>query len=228
MIEIFRSLKAAEVWIYIFLAVCAVFPVRKFVSAIQEYKGSVFGMEKDNARVKLFQAGSLFLLLVILAVSEFVFVSVAENKISTIDLLATPTLNLQSTLTPSAAQGTPLPGNVTQSTGVAPSIGEFTGGCAAGKIEWTSPISGAEVSGIVELMGTVNITNFGIYKYEYSQDNTQWTTIQAGRSVVVNGVIGNWDTSVLTSGDYSLRLIASDNTGKELEPCVLSVRVIQK
>lgn len=225
MIEIYRSLKTAEVWIYIFLAVCAVFPVRTFVSSIQEYRSSVFGMEKDNARGKIFQSSSLFVLLIILAIGEFIFVSVADNKIATVDLLSTPTLNLESTLTP---QGTPVPGATPQLTTSTPANSAFAGGCAAGKIEWSFPAPGADVSGIVELKGSVNIPNFGIYKYEYSQDNTQWTTIQAGRTVVVNGVIGNWDTSVLTSGDYFLRLIASDNTGLELAPCILAVRVIQK
>ncbi len=68
---------------------------------------------------KYFQSSSLFVLLIILAVGEFVFVSVADNKISTVDLLSTPTLNLESTLTPqgTAVAGATFTGQLTQSTG---------------------------------------------------------------------------------------------------------------
>lgn len=97
-----------------------------------------------------------------------------------------------------------------------------------GKLEWTEPKSGSEISGNVDLMGTVNVTNFGFYKYEYSQDNIIWNTIQAGTTVVTNGLLGNWDTSLLTPGDYSVRLIVTNNEGEPLTPCVLSVKVNPK
>jgi hypothetical protein len=94
-----------------------------------------------------------------------------------------------------------------------------------GTLEWTSPSPDSEISGIVELKGTVNISNFGFYKYEYSQDNSVWNTIQAGTTMVTNGALGNWDTSLLAAGDYSIRLIVTNNEGNPLPPCVLSVTV---
>lgn len=239
MVEIFRSLKAAEIWIYIILSICAIFPLRKLILSIQEYRGSLFGMEKDNARAKLFQSVSLLVVLSVMAIGEFVFVTFAGGIVPSLALLPTPTLNIQATITP-ASEGqngispviTP-PADTAQATttGINPvgdAGGSPGGGCIPGKVEWTDPKPGTELKGNVELKGTVNITDFGFYKYEYSQDNTHWITIQAGTTVVTNGLIGNWETSLLTSGDYSVRLIVSNNKNEELAPCLLQVKVIQK
>jgi hypothetical protein len=76
-------------------------------------------------------------------------------------------------------------------------------------------------------VGTVNIENFGFYKYEVSpRDANIWTTISAGRELVRNGDIGLWDSSTLITGDYQLRLVATDNEGNTLPPCVIPVRVV--
>ena len=41
----------------------------------------------------------------------------------------------------------------------------------------------------------------------YAQDGTDtWFTIQTSSSLVVEGNLGTWDTTVLTDGDYNLRL----------------------
>jgi hypothetical protein len=92
---------------------------------------------------------------------------------------------------------------------------------------FTFPEPGEQVSGIVELTGTVNVENFGFYKYEVSPANTDnWFTISARTEVVTNGDLGTWDSSALTTGDYQLRIIVVDNIGQELPPCVIPVRVV--
>ena len=40
-----------------------------------------------------------------------------------------------------------------------------------------------------------------------------------------NEVLGDWNTTSLTNGDYFLRLVITDNVGVSLEPCVIAVRV---
>ncbi len=232
MLEIYRSLKTAEVWIYIILFFCSIFPLRKLLLAVHEYRGSLFGMEKDNARAKVVQSGSLLVLLVILATGVFVFVTFAGSKIPAIALLPTPTADIQSTLTP-VGNNSESAGNANQNPQVeTPAVNGAGGsagvGCIPGKVEWSYPKPGDEITGNVELKGTASIENFGFYKYEYSQDNTNWISLQAGVAPVKDGVIGNWDTSVLTSGDYQLRLIVTNNTGEEIAPCLVQVKVIQK
>jgi hypothetical protein len=223
MVEVFRSLKAAEIWIYLVIGVCAVFPLRNLFISIREYRGSLFGMEKENARAKLVQAASLLGFLLIMAAGVFIFITFAGSVVPALALLPTPTLNLQGTETPVNAMSV---GIATQIGTQAP--GTAANGCIPGQLEWTDPKPGAEIGGKVELRGTVNITDLGFYKYEYSQDNSHWMTIQAGTTVVTNGLIGNWDTAALTPGDYTIRLVVSDNKGAALAPCLISVKVVQK
>jgi hypothetical protein len=224
MIEVYQFLKSAEIWIYAGLGFIGLLVLRKVFFAIHEYRGCIFGMEKDRARTHLFQQVSSFILLLMLVASEFVFVTFADNAIPALALVPTPTLDLSPSATPidaveMANQGfaeTPPPFDAG---------GASSGGCMPGTLEWTSPSPDSEISGIVELKGTVNISNFGFYKYEYSQDNSVWNTIQAGTTMVTNGALGNWDTSLLAAGDYSIRLIVTNNEGNPLPPCVLSVTV---
>jgi hypothetical protein len=223
MVEVFRSLKAAEIWIYLVLGLSAVFPLRKLFISIREYRGSLFGMEKENARAKLVQSASLLGILLVVVLGVFIFISFAGSVVPALALMSTPTLNFQGTETPVSALSL---GIASQNGTVTP--GPVTNGCIPGQFEWTDPKPGAEIGGKVELKGTVNIPDLGFYKYEYSQDNSHWMTIQAGTTVVTNGLIGNWDTTTLTPGDYTIRLVVSDNKGAALAPCLISVKVVQK
>jgi hypothetical protein len=91
----------------------------------------------------------------------------------------------------------------------------------------TSPEPGGDpIQGTVEITGTANVPNFGFFKYEVTPRGSQsWATISAEREPVVNGVLGQWNTTSLANGDYFLRLVITDNVGVALEPCVIAVRV---
>jgi hypothetical protein len=95
-----------------------------------------------------------------------------------------------------------------------------------GQVILTAPKAGEEVSGIITIEGTVNIPDFGFYKYEIARPGeTIWLTILAGREIVQEGELGQWDTATLSPGDYMLRLVVTDNQGESLPPCVIQVRV---
>ncbi|MCJ7733992.1 MAG: hypothetical protein MUP11_05545, partial [Anaerolineales bacterium] len=80
--------------------------------------------------------------------------------------------------------------------------------------------------GIVEIEGTVNIADFGFYKFEISSTNTDaWLTIQAGDSPKEDEMLGFWDTTQLEPGNYSLRLVVIDNQGQQRDPCVVDLYV---
>jgi hypothetical protein len=100
--------------------------------------------------------------------------------------------------------------------------------CEPGILEWISPSEGDEVRGKIQLKGTVNVPDFGFYKYEYSQDNINWNTMQAGTTIVTDGILGEWDTGLLTPGDYYLRLITTNSQGFALPACVIKVRVLSE
>jgi hypothetical protein len=219
MVEIYQFLRAAEVWIYILLALAALIPMRWMIQGISDYRSSLFGLERDIARRRINQSIGFLILIVLLSVGVFGFVTFIGTSPITALMLPTPTLNLSPTSTPvlSIALG-----------GTSNSIltSDAASSCVPGQVEWTSPQAGQEVSGKVELKGNASVPNFGFYKYEYSQNGTDWLTIQAGTSVVTNGVLGNWDTTLLVPGDYQIRLIVSDNQGSPSLPCTITIRVV--
>ncbi len=191
MAEIFRLFKLAESYLYIILGIIGFIYLRKLIISINEYRNSSFGMEKDNARGHLFQASGVLLLVLIVAIGEFAFISYIETSPSALIIQSTPTINLSATDTPMISQPQALPANTS-----VPGIGTETvlppvsPVCEPGKIEWTSPKEGEEIKGSVELKGTANIPDFGFYKYEFSQDNVNWTTMQANRAIVIQRGIG--------------------------------------
>lgn len=76
----------------------------------------------------------------------------------------------------------------------------------------TSPEGLSELSGTVEVRGTVNPTNLRGYFLEVAPSNQNpnsatWTpvTLGSGRPVT-DGVLGEWDTTLLPDGSYTLRL----------------------
>lgn len=133
----------------------------------------------------------------------------------TINVLATPTGTISAELATQIAL-TPLP---------VPTLGN-TSGCVANKLIITSPKAGSEVSGLVDLTGTVDIPDFGFYKYEVAPLNADtWATIAANRTPIDNGLLGHWDTTTLTPGDYQLRLVVTDTQGQSLPPCIIPLRI---
>ena len=99
-------------------------------------------------------------------------------------------------------------------------------GCIPEQILITEPKYGDLVTGIVPVVGTADIENFGFYKYEVARPGeTVWLTIQAGREPKQESELGQWDTSTLSPGEYHLRLVVTDNVGNSLPPCTISVQV---
>jgi hypothetical protein len=226
MAEIFRLFKLAESYLYILLGIISFIYLRKLIISIGEYRNSLFGLEKDNARGHLFQAGGILLLVLIVVIGEFAFISYIETSPTALDIQSTPTINLSSTDTPMIPQALTLSDNAVSGIGTGTLIPTAPPACEPGKIEWTSPKEGEEIKGSVELKGTANIPDFGFYKYEFSQDNINWTTMQANREIVINGVLGVWDTTLRIPGDYYLRLVVYDNQETALPACIVKVRII--
>ncbi len=219
--EFLRYLKELEFLIYIILGIFTVWQLRKFFSAWEELRAAAFGLEKESAQARLNRSAALLVVLLFLATAEFGLVSfiipaipgVEPLPTATLDLLATPTITLAAeTVTSSAdVQETPLPGTEI-----------IQAGCIPGEVMITFPENNSTVKDIVEVEGTVNIADFGFYKFEISRAGTDiWLTIQAGDSPKDNEVLGFWDTTQLESGNYYLRLVVIDNQGIQREPCAV-------
>lgn len=223
--EILRYLKDLEFLIYIILGIFTVWQLRKFYLAWEELRASAFGLEKESAQARLNRSAALLVVLLFLATAEFGLVSfiipaipgVEPLPTATLDLLATPTITLAVEPVPTSSDGqeTPLPGT---------EIIQI--GCIPDEVMITFPENNSTVRDIIEVEGTVNITDFGFYKFEISQaDSDTWLTIQAGDSPKDDEMLGFWDTTQLEPGNYYLRLVVIDNQGIQREPCAVYVYI---
>ena len=221
--EALRFVRDNEIFIYLILGIIAAWYLRKFVLAWRDLREAAFGLERETAQARLNWTASILVFLLILGVVEFALVSYVVPTIPgaapiftpTLDLLATPT----ATLDPNSTPGIPTPT-------LAVTLPPEENGCIPDQINITFPEDGSTVRDVVNIIGSANIPNFGFYKYETAPVNDPtWLTIQAGNTIVINDVLGPWDTTRLNPGDYYLRLVVTDNTGQSLPPCVVQVRV---
>ena len=217
--------RAVEAWIYLLLGVGSLYFIRRFALAWQELRGAAFGLERDNAQARLNQSAGALVILLTIAISEFILVTFIAPGLPGAMPIPTPTLNVLASPTITLPAGTPGPeGNVAQ---ITPDVLAASPGCIPNQIYITSPTELESVSGVIKILGTADIPNFGFYKFEIKRpDETVWLTIQAGNSIVRNGSLGDWDTSRLTPGEYDLALVVVDSQAKVSEPCIVRVRVL--
>jgi hypothetical protein len=220
--SVYRTLASYEPLIYIALAIGGLFAFRRMWRAWREWRDSVYGLEREFALRRLGQATAVALLILGLVFAEFFIATFIAPSLPASDILATPTLNLL--VTPA---GTLSPDSTAAS--VTQEVPSGMSGCVLDQIMITSPKPGDEVKGIVNIIGTANVPNFGFYKYEIAlMGSPNWATISAYREPVREDTLGDWNTTSLTNGDYFLRLVITDNVGLTLEPCVIAVRVLNQ
>lgn len=219
---LFRFLVQYEFPIYLILAIGAVLTARSLWKAWSEWHLAVFGLEKELSFQKVRVSGSLIIILLMIGLSQFCLVTFIVPFLPATTFRPTPTADLLQT--PAATLSA---GDLTAQVGSPPVTPAGTLGCIPKQIMISSPKAGGDVQGKIVLTGTVDVPNFGFYKYEYApQGSDIWATIAAGNTIVTNGELGVWETSQLVPGDYQIRLIITDNLGKPLPPCIVPVRVI--
>ena len=219
-----RFLQKYEIWGYALLGVISFFYLQKLFGAWNEWRLAIYGLERETAQRRIASALTVLVLLIMLGAAQFLLVSFVAPIYPMWSALSTPTIDLVSTLTVTLdplAAAAPL----AEAPTAAPTVTE---GCIPGQLEWTFPESGGEISGTVELRGTVSVLNLGFYKYEYGQPGSDvWLTIAAGNEVRVDEPLGGaWNTGQITPGDYLLRLIIADSENRLMAPCVIPVRVV--
>src|SRR5690349_5977122 len=223
MADFYKFLASFEVLIYIVLAIGAMFSFRWLWRSWAEWQKAVYKLEKEFSSRRIGQAAAISTLLVILFCFEFSMTSFIIPGLPAEVFLSTPTLDFISTPT-----GTLSAEMMTQFAALpAQTVAPNSQGCVPGQVELTSPGAGEEVKGVIDLIGTVNISNFGFYKYEVAlQGSDTWATISADRTVKVDASLGRWDTTALAPGDYQLRLVVTDNQGTALPACIVPIRVV--
>lgn len=208
--------------VYILVAVGLIFGFRRLLLARREMGEAVYGLEREVAQRHSSQAVTTLTVIAAIAMAEFVLIVFLKPIMPAVFSLPTPTnaLSAQQGTAPAEAQQT----QQAQAPVSAP-VG-LSAGCIAGQVNISSPKSGTEVKGSVEIDGDASIPDFGFYKYEFSvYGSDTWSAVEASRTSVVGGKLGTWDTSNVLPGDYQLRLVVTDNSGTALAPCVVTVRV---
>ena len=224
---IVKFLADLEVPIYLILGVVAVIYLRRIALALDERKSSVFGLEREAAQTKVVSAATVMILVALLAVGEFIVATFLAGELAQQPLYATPTIAVLTTPTTTLPAG-PVPTDATPTPTLYPQaqIEGIDSNCVADVLEISEPMHGDEVSGVVELTGSVNTPNFGSHEYEYSvMGQPNWQTIAAGSGMRTQASLGFWYTTNLEPGDYLLRLVALDNQGVRTEACVIMVKV---
>jgi len=91
-----------------------------------------------------------------------------------------------------------------------------------------APETGAEVRGLVPVIGSASVPNFNFYKIEFGvgPNPAQWAQIGALHDrPVLNGQLEVWDTAKLPDGVYSLKLQAVKKDGNYEEFYVRQVTI---
>ncbi|MEA3327131.1 MAG: hypothetical protein U9R53_07455 [Chloroflexota bacterium] len=223
--NILRGLITYNIGIFFLLGLGFLIYLRKFILGLREWKASVFGLERHMAKRKLASASTGLILLILLFIGEFLLITVIGPQMPAYSTAAT--LKIDPFITPT----TTLSSGESQAADrmLTPTIGKesLISECQEGILEITSPGDGDEVSGTVEIIGTVNIEDFGSYKYEYSTTGVvDWVTIAAGNQLKLDENLGYWYTSALQPGIYLLQLVPLNNVGDELTPCIITVEVV--
>lgn len=92
----------------------------------------------------------------------------------------------------------------------------------------TSPAAGQALQGNVTITGSAAVEGFASAEltFAYSNDPTgTWFFIEQFDSAVIDGVLANWDTTLLTDGDYILRLTIFLQDGSTVMTEVAGLRI---
>lgn len=215
-----------EVPIYLVMGIVAVIYLRRIFAALEEKRTAVFGLEREAAQRKVTAAATVLILVGLLTVGEFVVATFLAGELSQQPSFETPTIEVLTTPTQTMVGPVPTDATPTMTPYPQAHVEGVESDCINDVIEIDTPAHEDTVSGVVELIGSVNTANFGSYRYEYSTvGEPDWQTIAAGSQVTIDGSLGNWFTSELPPGPYMLRVVALDNAGVDQAVCVIIVNV---
>lgn len=203
-------------WIYVLLLLSGLVYLRLALKWHSEVRNSQFGLEREQAGSKRSRAAGMLILILAAAVATFVISTFLVPQIpASPQATAIPTISL---LEPEAVQGssTDPPGTPSGA------------GCLNEGATISSPTSGEEIRGLVEVVGTADIPNFAFYKIEIrpSEPSSIWQVITAGTDTLTEEMLGMWDTSLVENGVYLLQLVVTDTVGNAPLPCTIEIVVL--
>ncbi len=117
----------------------------------------------------------------------------------------------------------PRPTGFPSTPGATPTSTGGAGVCSTPDAYLSRPYVGDVLSGVASFYGTATNPAFDFYKLELRQEGASqpgaFITFVTGHEPVVNGLLGQLDTSAFPNGEYWVRLVVVDRTGNYPEPC---------
>ncbi|KAF0111616.1 MAG: hypothetical protein FD147_797 [Chloroflexi bacterium] len=221
---ILRFLNQYEALFFILIGTVILVYARKIYLAWRDWSVALFGLEKEHSQRNINQGLTILIFSGLLGVGLFIINTFVTPSVPGVQQVATPTFDL--TVQPKNNVITPLVQTTTE--GLIPTLTAFLDkGCIPGQIEWTYPQEGGSITGKVELTGTVNVSNLGFYKVEYTPiDGDNWVSIVSGNDLITDAPFGgSWDTKNLTPGDYKFRLVVFNGKEEALPDCTIKVLI---
>ena len=226
------------IWLYVLLVLVALLFLRAFVVARRERDNSIFTMERESAAGRIGQATMGLLVTLIAIAGVFYTAQILVEEVSLPEVIPTPTVLIALPPSPTpppllptpTMTGTPRPRptlSPEETETPTPGLSSATPpDCPNPGVRISEPGSGAIVSGVIQIVGSATISDFGYYKFEFRGNGFyDWTFIQRFDEPIIGGILGAWDTSSVTSGEYELRLAVVDQTGNYPPPCTLRLSV---
>jgi hypothetical protein len=225
-------------WLYLLLVLVALLFVRTYLVARRDKDNAIFTLERESAGGRMSQAvlGLLVALILIGGVMYTSQVLVEEVPLPEVTPTATVLVVLPPSPTPPpllptpTATTTPLPRPTLEPqetetpAPAAPVVAPAN--CPNPAVRISEPGDGAQVSGVINIIGSANIDDFQYYKFEFRGNGFgDWTFIQRFDQAINGGILGAWDTRSVSSGAYEFRLVVVDSTGNYPPPCVVSLDV---
>jgi hypothetical protein len=223
-------LEENQIWIYMILVIAGLLYLRLSVSRWNALQSTFFGLERERARGKLIRSVTMLGLVFVGVITLFVLTTFAGPSLPissrptvmpTVSLLRTP--DVEGENPEGLALATPI--NDENQSAV---------GCTNPDATLRSPQDGDALSGRIDVLGVANISGFAFYKLEIRSvaGGNEWRAIAAGTKAVCGPdcddefLLGSWDTSLITPGEYEFRLVVMDTVGNAPLPCTINVRVL--
>ncbi|MDH5606756.1 MAG: hypothetical protein OEY93_07700 [Anaerolineae bacterium] len=229
MAEALRFFSDYEPIIYFLLGFSMVIYGFQFARAWRENREAIYKLEQESSRQRLNRSAISMFVLLVMGFVIFVLVTFISPVISPDIVLPisspVPEITAAGTESPAAVVGATE--NLLSTATPLPTVSIVTEGCVKGELMILSPEAGEAISGEIPVIGTVNITNLGFYKFEVAQKSQElWLTYQAGRGIVINDIlVESLDTTQFPPGEYVLQLVATTSDGSVLPPCRVPVTI---
>lgn len=229
--EFLLFVEEQQAWFYGLLVLAGILYLRSVFQSFRELRAALFRLERERARARMMRSIAMLLLILSTAVSVFIVTTFASPALSMQEHgTPLPTVSLIAT-----AGGEEMALEGVGATGTPPQpSGLDTQGCENPNATIAEPQDEDSISGVVTLRGAANVQNFAFYKIEYRgvTPEATWMAILAGTETVceegcqVSEELGTWDTSLVTPGDYLVRLVVTDTAGNAPLPCTIRLKIL--